>query len=116
MYSDPNGNSAEWLANVGRFIGGLRIGAIGLTALGITVIGCGPLCLIQPFSALVQIELSTIMYGGFMMASSWDDSIKNDMDAAKKANVDFIHAKYGFGKSLKSDLYINDIKDLKKIL
>ena len=80
MYSDPNGNSAEWLANVGRFIGGLCIGAIGLAALGITVIGGGPLCLIQPFSALVQMELSAIMYGGFMMASSWDEGIKKDMD------------------------------------
>ena len=42
--------------------------------------------------------------------------IKKDMLAAEEAGIDFIHAKYGFEKNLKTDTYINDIKDLKKIL
>lgn len=38
--------------------------------------------------------------------------IKKDMIASNNAGVDFIHAKYGFGKDLKSKLYINDISEL----
>ena len=41
--------------------------------------------------------------------------IKKDMLAAKEAGIDFIHAKYGFEKNLKTDVYINDIKDLKEL-
>ena len=41
---------------------------------------------------------------------------KKDMLASEKANVDFIYAKYGFGKDFEHNVYINDIKDLLKIL
>ena len=41
---------------------------------------------------------------------------KKDMLASEKANVNFIYAKYGFGKDFEHNVYINDIKDLLKIL
>lgn len=42
--------------------------------------------------------------------------IKRDMEASRDANVDFIHAKYGFDKSSISDVSINNIEELKNIL
>ena len=42
--------------------------------------------------------------------------IEKDLIASKEAGVDFIHAKYGFGKDLEYDTFINDIKELKDML
>lgn len=42
--------------------------------------------------------------------------IKNDMLASMEAGVTFIHARYGFGKDLNTKYYINDIKELEKVL
>lgn len=42
--------------------------------------------------------------------------IKNDMLASIEAGVTFIHARYGFGKDLNTKYYINDIKELEKVL
>lgn len=42
--------------------------------------------------------------------------IKKDMEAAQDANVEFIHAKYGFGKDLNTKYEIDDIKELESLL
>ena len=42
--------------------------------------------------------------------------IKKDMQAATEANIDFIHAKYGFEPDLKCKIHINDIIELKDLL
>ena len=42
--------------------------------------------------------------------------IKKDMQAAYDANIDFIHAKYGFEPNLECEKFINDISELKEIL
>lgn len=42
--------------------------------------------------------------------------IEKDLIASNEAGVDFIHAKYGFGKDLEYDTFINDIKELKDML
>ena len=42
--------------------------------------------------------------------------IKKDMQAAYDANIDFIHAKYGFESNLECEKFINDISELKEIL
>ena len=39
-----------------------------------------------------------------------------DYEAACYAGVPFIYAKYGFGKDLKVQYYINDISELENIL
>lgn len=39
-----------------------------------------------------------------------------DYEESKKANVKFIHAKYGFGKDVKSEYYINDIIELPNVV
>lgn len=36
----------------------------------------------------------------------------NDMDSTLEAGMKFIHAKYGFEPILKTEFYINDIKEL----
>lgn len=42
--------------------------------------------------------------------------IKKDMQAAYDANIDFIHAKYGFEPNLECEKFINDISELKEML
>lgn len=42
--------------------------------------------------------------------------IKKDMQAAYDANIDFIHAKYGFEPNLECEKIINDISELKEML
>ena len=42
--------------------------------------------------------------------------IKKDMVASSEAGVDFIHAKYGFGKDLINDVSIDNIGELKNML
>ena len=39
-----------------------------------------------------------------------------DMEAAKIANIPFIQARYGFGKDLKTEYYINSIEELPQII
>ena len=39
------------------------------------------------------------------------DTIK-DQEAAQEAGLEFIHARYGFGKNIESEYYINSIKEL----
>lgn len=39
-----------------------------------------------------------------------------DLEAAKANNIPFIQAKYGFGEDLKSQYYINEIKELPEVL
>lgn len=42
--------------------------------------------------------------------------IKKDMDSTYEAGIKFIHAKYGFEPSLKTEYYIDDITDLDELL
>ena len=42
--------------------------------------------------------------------------IKKDMDAALEAGIKFIHARYGFEKNVDSKYYIDDIRDLMKLM
>lgn len=42
--------------------------------------------------------------------------IKKDMEAALGANIEFIYAKYGFGKDFEYKYYINDIKNLLNLI
>lgn len=42
--------------------------------------------------------------------------IKKDMIATNEAGITFIHAKYGFEPDLKTKYYINDIKELDKLI
>lgn len=41
---------------------------------------------------------------------------KKDMEASKIANIPFIQAKYGFGKDLKTEYYINSIEELPQVI
>ena len=42
--------------------------------------------------------------------------IEKDMISAKEAGVDFIQARYGFGKNLDTKYYLNDIKELNSLM
>lgn len=42
--------------------------------------------------------------------------IKKDMEASKEANIDFIHARYGFEPNLECQYHIDDITQLKNLL
>ena len=75
MYADITGHSMEWLGAVGRFLGGFIIAATGIAAMITT------LSSLSGNGTLLTEELAVTMYGVFMMASSWDSSIKSDMDA-----------------------------------
>ena len=81
MYEDPSGHMPEWLADIGRFFGGLGIivGSIGLMAA--TIYYGGLQCLLNGNGTFLQYELSLMLYGGFMMSSSWDPLIQSDMEA-----------------------------------
>ena len=46
-----------------------------------TINSGGLLCLVPGYGTFLQAELSLLMYGGFMMASSWDPLIQSDMEA-----------------------------------
>ncbi len=83
MYADPTGYIPEWLADIGRFFGGLGIiaGSVGLIAS--TIIAGGWLCLVPGYGTLLQSELSILMYGGYMISSSWNSTIQADMEAVK---------------------------------
>ena len=74
-YADPSGHTPEWLSDVGRFIGGLLISAASIGLMVVTIGSGGLFCLLPGFGTLLQAELSLLMYGGFMMASSWDTLI-----------------------------------------
>ena len=39
-----------------------------------------------------------------------------DLEAAKIANIPFIYAKYGFGKNIKTNYFINELKELPSLL
>ena len=81
MYADPSGHIPEWLSDVGRFIGGLLITAASAALMLSTIRSGGLLCLVPGYGTFLQAELSLLMYGGFMMASSWDPLIQSDMEA-----------------------------------
>ena len=83
MYADPSGHVPEWLSDIGRFIGGLLISAASIALMVATISSGGLLCLLPGYGTLLQAELSLLMYGGFMMASSWDPSIQSDMETIK---------------------------------
>ena len=80
-FVDPSGHMPEWLTDIGRFLGGLAITVVGIGSMVATVELGGTLCLFPGFGTLLQYELSMMMYGGFMMASSWDPLIQADMEA-----------------------------------
>ena len=74
MRTDSNGTSwSDFWSSVGRFVGGLAIAAVGAAVTGLSL-------RISLFTgAPLQLGISTMMYGGFMMASSWDPAIYKDM-------------------------------------
>lgn len=80
MNIDPSGHDF-WsvLGDIGRFVGGLAITVIGVVVTYITA----PLALIPGLASITQASYSLMMYGGFIMASSWDKQIKSDMDLIK---------------------------------
>jgi len=39
-----------------------------------------------------------------------------DLEASNRNNIPFVQAKYGFGQDLKTEYYINDLKELPKVL
>lgn len=43
------------------------------------------------------------------------DTLK-DQEAARDAGIEFIHARYGFGKELQAEYYINSIKELPEFM
>lgn len=43
------------------------------------------------------------------------DTLK-DFEASKEAEIEFVHAKYGFGKNVESKLFINDIRELSSLM
>ena len=43
------------------------------------------------------------------------DTIK-DKEAAEGAGLEFVHAKYGFGKNIEATYYIESIKDLPELM
>ena len=81
MYADPSGHLPEWIADFGRFFGGLLISIVSIGLIGTTIRSGGLLCLLPGYGTLLQAELSLMMYGGFVMASSWDPLIQSDMEA-----------------------------------
>ena len=54
-----------------------------------------------------QYNIEKSVYGG---------DTKKDLESAQEAQIPFIYAKYGFGKDLKVQYYINDISELENIL
>ena len=76
------GGSDFWrvLGNIGRFIGGLAIVICGVAVMASLVYLTGPLVLFPGAGTLFTAALSLTMYGGYMMASSWDSQVKADMD------------------------------------
>ena len=95
MYADPSGHMPEWLSDVGRVIGGLLISAASIGLMVATIGSGGLLCLLPGYGTLLQTELSLLMYGVFMMASSWDSLIQSDMEAINwnpfNSNPDMSH-------------------------
>ena len=81
MYYDPSGHIPEWLSDVGKFIGDLLITAASAGLMVATISSGGLLCLVPWYGTFLQSELSLLMYGGFMMASSWDPLIQSDMES-----------------------------------
>ena len=82
MNVDPEGTSWwnpfswDWGA-IGRFIGGAILGIIGL---GIMIGTLGAALVIPGFGFFTQIGFSTMIYGGFLMGSAFNSTIKADMD------------------------------------
>ena len=62
------------------------------------------------------IKDATLIIDNKVSSACYIGDIKRDMEASRDANVDFIHAKYGFDKSSISDVSINNIEELKNIL
>lgn len=51
-----------------------------------------------------------------LLKSVYIGDTRKDLEATKVANIPFIHAKYGFCNDLKTNYYINSIKELPKII
>ena len=95
MYADPSGHMPEWLSDVSRFLGGLLIAGASIGLMAATITAGVWSCLLPGYGTLLQAELSLLMYGGFMMASSWDPLIQSDMEAINwnpfNSNPDMSH-------------------------
>ena len=78
---DPSGHMPEWLSAVGSAIGGLLISDASIGLMVAIINAGGWFCLLTGYGTLLQAELSLLMYGGFMTASSWDPLIQSDMEA-----------------------------------
>ena len=75
MRTDPNG--CDWREDALRVIGGFFLVSTGLGLL----VGMLPAFFMPGSGFIMQAGFSLFMYGGFMIASVFDDNIKKDMEA-----------------------------------
>ncbi|MGD9909852.1 MAG: hypothetical protein AB7U79_04505 [Candidatus Izemoplasmatales bacterium] len=100
MLNDPNGFIAEWIKDVGRFIGGAIITALSISAL----IATAPLSLIPGLASVPQFLMNISAYGFAIMSSSWDETVYEDIKRIKwnpfnrDANLAFDSEKISFYK------------------
>jgi len=60
--------------------------------------------------------INKIIKDNNLLESVYIGDTRKDLEATKIANIPFIQAKYGFGSNLKTNYYINSIKELPKII
>ena len=83
MNGDPKGTSfwsaiGNFFINVGKFLGGLALAAIGAAVALATL----PISIVFPGAGIfTQVGFSTMMYGGFVLASVFDSQINSEMQA-----------------------------------
>ncbi|WP_438848863.1 RHS repeat domain-containing protein [Anaerocaecibacter muris] len=86
MFIDPHGTSwksfwkgvGDFFCNAGKFIAGMVIAAVSAVAAVVSL----PFTSLLPGGGFVtQFLFSLSMYGGFMAASTWDDTVNADMEA-----------------------------------
>jgi len=76
MYIDRDGTFPEWLADIGRFIGGALI----TVAAGVVIYYTHKFIWIPGLATVPLFAINMMGYGSMLMASPFDSTIKSDMD------------------------------------
>ena len=76
MYIDRDGTFPEWLADIGRFIGGALI----TVAAGVVIYYTHKFIWIPGLATVPLFAINMMGYGSMLMASPFDSTLKSDMD------------------------------------